>query len=166
MSDVSQGPGWWLASDGRWYPPQAQPGPVLRPSSPKKVYQQWWFWVLVVLALVLGSCMAQSVGIFDVIKQANTTQHTVVYSVTGTGTADIIYHSFQNGKGGSSQVTGATLPWTTTVTGSGIFTIYSVNATLVTGTSISCTLTVDGAVVTSLSATGQHASVDCAGNNS
>ena len=21
MSDVSQGPGWWLASDGRWYPP-------------------------------------------------------------------------------------------------------------------------------------------------
>lgn len=22
MSDQSQGPGWWLASDGRWYPPQ------------------------------------------------------------------------------------------------------------------------------------------------
>lgn len=21
MSDVSQGPGWWLASDGKWYPP-------------------------------------------------------------------------------------------------------------------------------------------------
>ena len=39
MSDTSQGPGWWLASDGRWYPPQptgpppgpqhfAQPSPV------------------------------------------------------------------------------------------------------------------------------------------
>lgn len=26
MSDVGQGPGWWLASDGKWYPPQAQPG--------------------------------------------------------------------------------------------------------------------------------------------
>ena len=26
MSDVSQGPGWWLASDGRWYPPTAVPG--------------------------------------------------------------------------------------------------------------------------------------------
>jgi hypothetical protein len=26
MSDVSQGPGWWLASDGKWYPPQQQPG--------------------------------------------------------------------------------------------------------------------------------------------
>ena len=22
MSDMSQGPGWWLASDGKWYPPQ------------------------------------------------------------------------------------------------------------------------------------------------
>lgn len=23
MSDVSQGPGWWQAADGKWYPPQA-----------------------------------------------------------------------------------------------------------------------------------------------
>ncbi|QGG93756.1 septum formation family protein [Actinomarinicola tropica] len=27
MSDSSQGPGWWRASDGRWYPPEAEPGP-------------------------------------------------------------------------------------------------------------------------------------------
>lgn len=27
MSDTSQGPGWWLASDGKWYPPQAPPPP-------------------------------------------------------------------------------------------------------------------------------------------
>ncbi len=26
MSDVPQGPGWWQASDGRWYPPTAKPG--------------------------------------------------------------------------------------------------------------------------------------------
>ena len=26
MSDVWQGPGWWLASDGKWYPADAQPG--------------------------------------------------------------------------------------------------------------------------------------------
>ncbi len=26
MSDVSQGPGWWLASDGKWYPPESAPG--------------------------------------------------------------------------------------------------------------------------------------------
>jgi hypothetical protein len=31
MSDVSQGPGWWLASDGRWYPPESQPNYVAPP---------------------------------------------------------------------------------------------------------------------------------------
>ena len=34
MSETSQGPGWWIASDGRWYPPQAAPGqwPAAYPS--------------------------------------------------------------------------------------------------------------------------------------
>ncbi|HEY6429385.1 MAG TPA: DUF4190 domain-containing protein [Acidimicrobiales bacterium] len=27
MSDSAQGPGWWLASDGRWYPPELWTGP-------------------------------------------------------------------------------------------------------------------------------------------
>jgi hypothetical protein len=26
MSDVPNGPGWWQASDGRWYPPESHPG--------------------------------------------------------------------------------------------------------------------------------------------
>lgn len=25
MSDVAQGPGWWMASDGQWYPPEQHP---------------------------------------------------------------------------------------------------------------------------------------------
>jgi hypothetical protein len=25
MSEQSMGPGWWLASDGRWYPPESRP---------------------------------------------------------------------------------------------------------------------------------------------
>lgn len=33
MSDASQGPGWWMASDGKWYPPQGQP-PALSPGAP------------------------------------------------------------------------------------------------------------------------------------
>lgn len=31
---MSQGPGWWLASDGRWYPPEQAPGYVPRGVSP------------------------------------------------------------------------------------------------------------------------------------
>jgi Domain of unknown function (DUF4190) len=28
VSDAPQGPGWWLASDGRWYSPDQSPGPA------------------------------------------------------------------------------------------------------------------------------------------
>ena len=31
MSDVPQGPGWWQASDGRWYSPAQRPGAVVPP---------------------------------------------------------------------------------------------------------------------------------------
>lgn len=33
MSDTSQGPGWWMASDGKWYPPQSYQAPSPPPSS-------------------------------------------------------------------------------------------------------------------------------------
>jgi hypothetical protein len=33
MSDTSQGPGWWQASDGKWYPPEQQPASTPVPSS-------------------------------------------------------------------------------------------------------------------------------------
>src|ERR1700683_2819362 len=34
MSDVSQGPGWWLASDGKWYSPAQVPGGSPAPPPP------------------------------------------------------------------------------------------------------------------------------------
>lgn len=37
MSDVSQGPGWWLASDGKWYPPHLHPGHRGNEAEPT-----WW----------------------------------------------------------------------------------------------------------------------------
>ena len=30
MSTTSQGPGWWLASDGKWYPPELWTGPSIQ----------------------------------------------------------------------------------------------------------------------------------------
>lgn len=39
MSEQSQGPGWWRASDGRWYPPETHPGyrpPPPPPPSPSR----------------------------------------------------------------------------------------------------------------------------------
>lgn len=34
MSEYSQGPGWWQASDGKWYPPQSHPSQQTQPTQP------------------------------------------------------------------------------------------------------------------------------------
>jgi hypothetical protein len=41
MSDISQGLGWWLASDGKWYPPQSAtpPAPTMPPVVPPTAVQ-------------------------------------------------------------------------------------------------------------------------------
>ena len=33
MSEVSGGAGWWMASDGKWYPPELHPDASTRPVS-------------------------------------------------------------------------------------------------------------------------------------
>jgi hypothetical protein len=44
MSDTAQGPGWWLASDGKWYPPEMWTGPPsagpagMAPAQPSPAY--------------------------------------------------------------------------------------------------------------------------------
>jgi hypothetical protein len=38
MSDKPEGPGWWIASDGQWYPPELHPS-VRDDSSPRTVDQ-------------------------------------------------------------------------------------------------------------------------------
>lgn len=51
MSTGPQGPGWWRASDGRWYPPQARPAPV--PPRPPVRAGRGFPTALVVVAIVL-----------------------------------------------------------------------------------------------------------------
>jgi hypothetical protein len=62
----SPAPGWWLASDGRWYPPTAQPGYGYGygPARPRRTNGlaiaslvlgvTWWGWIGSVLAVVFG----------------------------------------------------------------------------------------------------------------
>jgi hypothetical protein len=40
MSDRSQGEGWWLASDGKWYPPESRPAAPAPPAPPWAVVPQ------------------------------------------------------------------------------------------------------------------------------
>jgi len=71
MSDVSQGPGWWQASDGKWYPPQATPGPATAPapqavpgpaSAPKKRGRGCLYGVLGVLGLIVIIIVIAAIG--------------------------------------------------------------------------------------------------------
>ena len=43
MSDVSQGPGWWMASDGKWYMPEQHPDYVPPPTLDDVWHgRRWW----------------------------------------------------------------------------------------------------------------------------
>ena len=65
MSEQSQGPGWWQASDGKWYSPEQVPfataGPAVGPDQPETTPPIWrrrWFLITAVvvgLLIVIGA---------------------------------------------------------------------------------------------------------------
>jgi hypothetical protein len=57
----------------------------------KKVYKRVWFWFLIVVFAGIAGCSAVVAGGSAAINAANNVKHTVVYSITGTGTAEITY---------------------------------------------------------------------------
>ncbi len=67
MSDASQGPGWWQASDGKWYPPQPQPAATppgggasgSAPGEPRRsCIRPWVLVVCIAAAAVVGATLA------------------------------------------------------------------------------------------------------------
>ena len=62
MSEVPQGPGWWQATDGKWYPPQPPPVyvPVQQASTNGYAIASlvlgivWFYGITSILALVFG----------------------------------------------------------------------------------------------------------------
>lgn len=56
MSDAPQGPGWWQATDGRWYPPKLPP-PQLPPGVARKI-TLWIVAGVVGLLVLLVVCTA------------------------------------------------------------------------------------------------------------
>lgn len=82
MSDVSQGAGWWQASDGRWYPPhlasgaqevQPSPAPPTGPTSSSRRVPLWVTLTGIVVAAI-GGYMAGAAGDNDSPETAATNQ--------------------------------------------------------------------------------------------
>jgi hypothetical protein len=119
-----------------------------------------WIAAIIVLVLLLGGVAT----VFFVVKRAaddfTGAQHTVAYSISGTGKEVDI--SYSEGSGGTSRVDNATLPWTKTVTTTG-FSIVSLTASngFDSAGDLTCKITVDGKVVKESSATGKGSSVFC-----
>jgi|GEM_PF-3125475 len=88
MTSGPPGPGWWRASDGRWYPPQPtqQPAPGYRPPQPaqplagaafsqgappvKKSHRGIWITVIVIVAVVF---VAGGLGAYWVYREVSST---------------------------------------------------------------------------------------------
>jgi hypothetical protein len=169
MSDTSQGPGWWQASDGRWYPPQTitappplgadvpqgpgwyqasdgkfYPPPLGSPGTvpiKKPFYKRVWFWLLIAVVVLFGGCGAiLAVGTAAVVHVATKT-HSVVYSVTGSGEATAItYATIQQGNGQNGESQVTDVPLPWTKT--------IVASGLITSFSLSGTVGSEGGTVT------------------
>jgi hypothetical protein len=88
--------------------------------------------------------------------------HQVTYSVTGSGSANMIDYATA---GGSQQVSGARLPWSWSaglrpIGSVSVLSLIAQNGVTVTGP-ITCTITVDGTVAASNTSTGVAAVVTC-----
>ena len=177
MSDESQFPGWRQASDGKWYPaesfparggdppqargPSADPAGASQQPPPEKRKQHTLLWVVAILVVVgLGTGLAVGLSSGKVAKE-----HTVVYSVTGTGRADIQYDPSGNVEGNALRANDVALPWTETIKDQTLGS-YNLNVFLLSGTTVTCTLTIEGHQVSTQSSIGPGAAPSCSFDSS
>ncbi len=102
MSDQSQGPGWWMASDGKWYPPASNPAPpppgqFAAPFQP--AYVQRSTNGMAIASMVLG------IGVFWVITS-------ILALVFGYTARKQIAESQGTQQGGGMATAGIVLGWT------------------------------------------------------
>lgn len=177
-------PGYQSPPSGYQSPPpgyQPQPGYAAGPpgysvppgyeiKKKKRFYKRVWFWLLVIVVAIIGIVTA---AVSQVADDATNKPHTVAYEVSGTGNitkADISYY-VSDGSNHSSNVSAddQALPWNKSVTVKGDLSGFVLTAnTPITGASakgtLSCSLSVDGKVVSTDRSTGSASLVTCSGS--
>ena len=69
MSDRQESSGWWLASDGKWYPPESHPAAASDTAQPTGVrYAGFWlrFWAWVIDAIIVSVGVGILTNVLDV----------------------------------------------------------------------------------------------------
>ena len=152
------------------FPPGTQPPPgyQLPPGyelkKKKRFYKRVWFWLLIIFVAIIAIVI---VSIAGAANDAVNSKHTVSYKITGTGTADITYSSYDAGSNTNKSVTvnRAKLPWTQTVQVKGSLSGFVVTASpadITKAAALECSLSVDGKVVST--DTGGSSIVTCSGS--
>lgn len=130
---------------------------AMRPWYKKK---RWWLAGFLLLFVALIIIVVASAA--NTVSTLNSQKQQVVYEISGHGRADVGYSTEHDGNFGQSEDTNAALPWKKSVTVSGLLRAYTLVGQLTGGGStISCSIYVNGKLATSNSSTGQFASVTC-----
>lgn len=61
MSDRQESSGWWLASDGKWYPPESHPSAVAGTAPPAGIgYAGFWLrvWAAIIHSIIVSVAVA------------------------------------------------------------------------------------------------------------
>lgn len=76
MSDIQQGPDWWLASDGRWYPPSSRPDYAVAPLPSRGVtkWVQIIWWTIIPLGLATAGLGSQALNKAQVWERSGSTR--------------------------------------------------------------------------------------------
>lgn len=127
-------------------------------SRPRRPNSLTGFWLAVALLIGIVGTWAAFKGFEG--SPGNGVKHTIVYSVTGSGMADISYDLNGNPLGVASNANGVNLPWKMTVTNDTLGS-YNLNVLLVNGTTVACTLTIDGHLISTQNSIGPGASISC-----
>jgi hypothetical protein len=116
----------------------------------------------ILMTVLYAAIFFAAKSVSDDIHHTANKQVTVVFEVAGDSTDATVTYSSASGPG-MSQATGQKLPFSKTITEKqGLIPVYSVTGSNgMTGSDISCKITVDGKVVAEQTSTGQFASVDC-----
>ena len=91
-------------------------------ASPRKrgLVRRPLLWVLLVIVVFFGGCGDSVSGVNTAVRN-EATQHTLVYSVTGSGTSTATNITYETFEMGLVQVMNPRLPWTKTTTASRAF---------------------------------------------
>ncbi|MET9516293.1 MmpS family transport accessory protein [Streptomyces sp. NPDC002994] len=139
------------------------PGWAASPPPPEKKRRVWPWVLLGLLFLFAGGCVAVIATVATVVDDESNRTVTVKYVVTGDAKGvTIAYTTWRDGNASSNTVSDARLPWRKEVETSGFAKGGSLTVTTgASGSSATCSVTVDSGEPQTATATGRFATATC-----